>query len=94
MNEVTIVKRRRSWEWLVHDRDGKLIMHGRERSRPAARYQGYRALFMLLSVGRRTAPRSTAATVRQRENGKLRATSRRTRDDLTASSRQTSGARD
>ena len=53
MMEVTVAKRRRSWEWRVHDHNGTLIMHGRERSRPAARYQGYRSLFMLLAVGRR-----------------------------------------
>jgi hypothetical protein len=53
MMEVTVAKRRRSWEWRVHDDNGTLIMHGRERSRPAARYQGYRSLFMLLAVGRR-----------------------------------------
>ena len=39
MMEVTVAKRRRSWEWRVHDDNGTLIMHGRERSRPAARYQ-------------------------------------------------------
>jgi hypothetical protein len=53
MMEVTVAKRRRSWEWRVHDHNGTLIMHGRERTRPAARYQGYRSLFMLLAVGRR-----------------------------------------
>ena len=53
MMEVTVAKRRRSWEWRVHDQNGTLIMHGRERSRPAARYQGYRSLFMLLAIGRR-----------------------------------------
>ena len=53
MMEVTVAKRRRSWEWRVHDDNGKLIMYGRERSRPAARYHGYRSLFMLLAVGRR-----------------------------------------
>ena len=56
MMEVTVAKRRRSWEWRVHDQNGALTMHGRERTRPAARYQGYRSLFMLLAVG----PRSTA----------------------------------
>ena len=54
MMEVTVAKRRRSWEWRVHDDNGTLIMHGRERSRPAARYQGYRMLFMMLAVGRRS----------------------------------------
>jgi hypothetical protein len=53
MMEVIVAKRRRSWEWRVHDDNGTLIMHGRERSRPAARYQGYRSLFMLLAAGRR-----------------------------------------
>jgi hypothetical protein len=53
MMEVTVAKRRRSWEWRVHDHNGALLMHGRERTRPAARYQGYRSLFLLLAVGRR-----------------------------------------
>ena len=52
MMDVTVAKRRRSWEWRVHQ-NGTLIMHGRERTRPAARYQGYRSLFMLLAAGRR-----------------------------------------
>jgi hypothetical protein len=54
MMEVTVAKRRRSWEWRVHDQNGALIMHGRERTRPAARYQGYRSLFMQLAIGRRS----------------------------------------
>jgi hypothetical protein len=54
MMEVTVTKRRRSWEWRVYDHHGTLIMHGRERSRPAARYQSYRSLFMLLAIGRRS----------------------------------------
>jgi hypothetical protein len=54
MNEVIVIKRRRNWEWQVRDKDGELIIGGRERSRPAARYQGYRTLFMMLAVGRRT----------------------------------------
>ena len=53
MLEVTVAKRRRSWEWRVHQ-NGTLLMHGRERTRPGARYQGYRSLFMLLAVGRRS----------------------------------------
>ena len=56
MMEVTVTKRRRSWEWQVLAHDGTLLMHGRERSRPAARYRGYRSLFMLLAVGRRPDP--------------------------------------
>jgi hypothetical protein len=59
MMDVTVAKRRRSWEWRVHQ-NGTLIMHGRERTRPAARYQGYRSLFMMLAVGRRPVePRTT-----------------------------------
>jgi hypothetical protein len=49
MREVIVIKRRRAWEWQLRDQSGMLIMGGRERSRPAARYQGYRALFMLLA---------------------------------------------
>jgi len=45
-----VIKRRRAWEWQLRDQSGILIMGGREKSRPAARYQGYRALFMLLAT--------------------------------------------
>jgi len=45
-----VIKRRRAWEWQLRDQGGILIMGGREKSRPAARYQGYRALFMLLAT--------------------------------------------
>jgi hypothetical protein len=62
MMEVTVAKRRRSWEWRVHDRNGTLIMHGRERSRPAARYESYRSLFMLLAIGRRSTASATSET--------------------------------
>jgi hypothetical protein len=55
MKEVIVTKRRRSWEWRVNDEDGRPIMSGRERTRPAARYQAYRTLFMLLAIGRRPA---------------------------------------
>jgi hypothetical protein len=61
MMEVTVAKRRRSWEWRVHQ-NGALIMHGRERTRPAARYQGYRSLFLLLAIGRRSTASGTAET--------------------------------
>ncbi len=50
MKEVIVVKRRRGWEWQVRDQNGRLIMSGRERTRPAARYQAYRAFFMLLAT--------------------------------------------
>lgn len=59
-----MIKRRRAWEWQLRDQSGILIMGGREKSRPAARYQGYRALFMLLAASRLSdleTPRSSAA---------------------------------
>ena len=62
MMEVTVAKRRRSWEWRVHNQNGALLMHGRERTRPAARYQGYRSLFLLLAVGRPPKAFRAAAT--------------------------------
>jgi hypothetical protein len=66
MNEVIVIKRRRNWEWQVRDKNGELIIGGRERSRPAARYQGYRTLFMMLAVGsRRTEPRMTQPASRK-----------------------------
>ena len=49
MTEVSVVRRRRGWEWQLRDQNGRLIMAGRERTRPAARYQGYRAFFLLLA---------------------------------------------
>jgi hypothetical protein len=61
MMEVTVSKRRRSWEWRVHDQNGTLLMHGRERSRAEARYQGNRSLFLLLAAGRRPKPFRPAA---------------------------------
>ena len=59
-----MIKRRRAWEWQLRDQSGILIMGGREKSRPAARYLGYRALFMVLAsswrVSGRETPRPTA----------------------------------
>ena len=69
MMEVTVAKRRRSWEWRVHQ-NGMLIMHGRERTRPAARYQGYRSLFMLLAVGRRSVDPRTPNVRPEPETGR------------------------
>ncbi len=49
MFEVTLRKRGRTrWEWRVFDGTGREIMRGWETSRPAARYKGERALFLLL----------------------------------------------
>ena len=55
MFEVVIINRspnRR--EWLVYNRDGIPIVEGWERTRAAAKYQGERALFMLLASGWKT----------------------------------------
>jgi hypothetical protein len=46
--EIAITQRRMRWEWSVRDRNGKVVMSGREKSRAAARYQSGRALFLLL----------------------------------------------
>lgn len=57
MKDLIVIKRRRNFEWQVRDQNGRLLMRGRERTRPAARYQGYRTLFMMLAVGPRPAGR-------------------------------------
>jgi hypothetical protein len=50
--EVLITERRPTkWEWRVCDRSGTTIMGGFERTRPAAKYRGNRALFLLLATG-------------------------------------------
>jgi hypothetical protein len=55
MLEVVIEKRRRStWEWLVLGSSGQTIMSGRENSRPAAKYQGEPAMFLLLAHPKRS----------------------------------------
>ncbi|WFU23742.1 hypothetical protein QA649_38015 [Bradyrhizobium sp. CB1717] len=47
--EVTLARRRRrTWAWNVCTVQGAVVMQGRESSRPAAKYQAERALFMLL----------------------------------------------
>lgn len=49
MFEVVLRRRGRTrWQWQVCDRAGRVIMQGFEDSRPAARYRGERALFLLL----------------------------------------------
>ena len=51
MLEVLINKRSPTkWEWRVCDRYGTTIMGGFEGTRPAAKYMGDRALFLLLST--------------------------------------------
>ena len=50
--EVLITERSPTkWEWRVCDRHGTTIMGGFERTRPAARYRGNRALFLMLARG-------------------------------------------
>lgn len=50
MFEVTLTRRKRlGWRWQVRDQSGKVFADGFERSRPAAKYHGERALFFLLS---------------------------------------------
>ncbi|MGE5158878.1 MAG: hypothetical protein ACM3OF_12115 [Gemmatimonas sp.] len=57
MLEVVLTKRGRArWEWrvCVCDSSGKTIMGASETSRPEAKYQGERALFLLLMTTART----------------------------------------
>jgi hypothetical protein len=55
MLEVILTKRGRArWEWRVLDSSGKTIMGASENSRPEAKYQGERALFLLLMTTART----------------------------------------
>jgi hypothetical protein len=51
MLEFVVFKRRRNFCWQVRDQNGKMVATGREKTRPAARYHAYRALFLLLSTG-------------------------------------------
>jgi hypothetical protein len=51
--DIVLKKRGRSlWSWQIIGDSGQLIMRGYEASRPAARYQSTRALFLLLSAPR------------------------------------------
>jgi hypothetical protein len=51
MLEFIVIKRRRSWDWLLHDQNGTIVAGGREKTRPAARYHAYRALFLSIAAG-------------------------------------------
>ena len=55
MLELIVIKRRRSWDWRVHDQNGKIVAGGREKTRPAARYHAYRALLLVIAMGARAA---------------------------------------
>jgi hypothetical protein len=61
--DTTVCKRRRAWRWFVTTTEGKLVMCGSEASRPAAKYQANRAMFLLLSA----APYQPASTEFQRD---------------------------
>jgi hypothetical protein len=51
--EIEITKRSSmTWKWRVYNLAGETLMSGRERTRPAARYQAYRAIFLLLATTR------------------------------------------
>lgn len=55
MLELVLTKRGRArWEWRVYDSSGQTIMGASESSRPEAKYQGERALFLLLLTTART----------------------------------------
>jgi hypothetical protein len=46
--EVALKRRGRKWGWWVRTTEGEVVMMGAERSRPAARYEANKALFLLL----------------------------------------------
>jgi hypothetical protein len=46
--EVVLKQRRRKWLWSVATTDGDAVIVGSESSRPAAKYNANRALFLLL----------------------------------------------
>jgi hypothetical protein len=52
--EAIVRKRRRSWRWYICTAEGDLVMLGSDSTRPGARYQANRAMFMLLLNSHRT----------------------------------------
>jgi len=42
---------RKGWDWEVFYEPGAVLAHGRQKTRPAARYHAERALFQLLATG-------------------------------------------
>lgn len=48
--DLKILQRGRRWKWQVFDQNGTSVLYGWQKSRPIARYYGYRALFLLLSA--------------------------------------------
>jgi hypothetical protein len=55
MFEIILARRNRSkwWNWAVQGPSGKIIMSGSEKARSEAKYQGERALFLLLMTAHR-----------------------------------------
>jgi len=52
MLQLNIIDRNRwGWEWRVCDASGVVLNKGREKTRIAARYRGYQAMFILLASG-------------------------------------------
>jgi hypothetical protein len=46
--ELLLKKRGRVWRWCLCTTEGQVVMLGSEGSRPAAKYQADRALFLML----------------------------------------------
>ncbi len=55
MFDVVVVPRGRRWEWQVRNDKNAVLIIGSEKVRLAARYQAYRALFLLLACPARRA---------------------------------------
>jgi len=50
MLDIVLVDRnRRGWEWRLCDESGAVLGRGRERTRLAARYRVYQAMFLALA---------------------------------------------
>jgi hypothetical protein len=72
MLEVVLTKRGRArWEWRVCDSSGRTIMGAYENSRPEAKYQGERALFLLLMTTIRVLDLPNQPATRQKRNTDL-----------------------
>lgn len=66
--EIHLRSRRRTCRWYLRTTEGRPVMHGSAGSRAAARYQAYRALFLMLSASAHgtTAPgRRTKSSARR-----------------------------
>jgi hypothetical protein len=48
MLDFSVNQEARYWAWRVLDASGRVLMAGREKSRAEAKYQGERALFLIL----------------------------------------------